>query len=171
MRGKKLVIGALIAVAVVFLIAYLASPVLAANRLVAAAKAGDEAALSEAVDFPAFRADLKEELNQKLVDEGAGDLGALGMLLAPAIVSGAVDAFVTPGAVATMVREAKAPTSTPEPASGRDDDDRVRQSWGYRSLDVFAVTLWREKKPGERIALLLHRRGLFGWKLAGVDLP
>ncbi|WP_339871242.1 DUF2939 domain-containing protein [uncultured Brevundimonas sp.] len=181
--NRKLLTGGLIALIAAFLVAYFASPVLAVRGLTEAARSGDEAALRERVDFPAFRASLKEELNGELVARMRADprsdnpvLSGLGMLLAPSLVSGMVDAFVTPGAIATMVRSARAPdpmhrpdqVETPERAA--EDKDTVRQSWAYRDLNTFAVTLTNSRHPDQHLALLMERRGLFDWKLAGIDL-
>lgn len=181
--NRKLLTGGLTALIVAFLVAYFASPVLAVRGLTEAARTGDEAALRERVDFPAFRASLKDELNAELMVRMRADprsdnpvLSGLGMLLAPSLVSGAVDAFVTPQAIATMVRSARAPDpidrSEPveTPATGEQDRDTVHQSWAYRDLDTFAVTLTNSNHPDQHLALLMERRGLFSWKLAGIDL-
>lgn len=178
--NRKLIIRLGWAAAAVFVVAYGASPLLAARSLVQAAKAGDENALERQVDFPAFRASLKDELNGRMMAEMRKDsrladsgLSGLGMLLAPALVGGAVDALVTPQAIAAMVREGEAPRSalkreTPKPEASA--SERVRQSWSYRDLDTFAVTLTRDDQPDERVSLLMKRRNLFGWKLAAIDL-
>ena len=162
-----------------FVLAYAASPLLAARSLVQAARNGDEQALERQVDFPAFRASLKDELSARMVsemrkDDRLGGLSGLGMLLAPTLVSGAVDAFVTPQAISAIVQEGKAPKpdlAKVEPEVGPKPESRkVRQSWGYRDLDTFAVTLTRDDQPDEQVSLLMKRRNLFGWKLAGIDL-
>lgn len=174
-----LVFGGAVAAAVV----YVAAPVLAARELVAAAEAGDAAGLERRVDFPAFRESLKDELNARLMremrdsDDRAGR--ALAMLFGPALVSGVVDAFVTPEAIAVMVREGEPPAPDLEggataPASAEPEaapDDRVRQSYGFRDLNTFTVTLTRQDRPETPVVLLMQRRGLIDWKLAGIDLP
>ena len=180
--NQKLIIrlggGAAVAV---FVLTYAASPLLAARSLVQAARTGDEKALERQVDFPAFRASLKDELSERMVAEmredsrlGDSGLSGLGMLLAPALVGGAVDAFVTPQAISAMVQEGEAPKpdlAKVEPETGtRSESKKVRQSWGYRDLDTFAVTLTRDDQPDERVSLLMKRRNLFSWKLAGIDL-
>jgi hypothetical protein len=178
--NRKLGIGAAAVVAVVLVGAWALSPVFAVRALTQAAKAGDEAALRRLVDFPAFRDSLKDELNASFVasmrdDPRASDggLSALGMLLAPALVSGAVDAFVTPQAIAAMVETAEGPQPARldgSEAEAKNGDKDIRQSWAYRDLNTFAVTLSDRDEPGDRLALLMERRGLFGWELAGVDL-
>ena len=177
--NQKLIIRLGGAAVAVFVLAYAASPLLAARSLVQAAKTGDERALERQVDFPAFRASLKDELSARMVaemrkDDRLGGLSGLGMLLAPTLVSGAVDAFVTPQAISAMVQEGQAPKpdlAKVEPDVGpKSESKKVRQSWGYRDLDTFAVTLKRDDQPDEQVSLLMKRRNLFGWKLAGIDL-
>ncbi|WP_286951322.1 MULTISPECIES: DUF2939 domain-containing protein [Brevundimonas] len=178
--NRKLIIRLGVAAAAVLVVAYAASPLLAARSLIQAAKAGDEKGLERQVDFPAFRASLKDELNARMMAEMRNDprmadsgLSGLGMLLAPAIVGGAVDAFVTPQAISMMVQEGRAPKpalSVETEPKAKSDHDRVRQSWGYRDLDTFAVTLTRDDQPDEAVSLLMKRRNLFGWKLAAIDL-
>jgi len=172
-----LVFGGAVAAAVVYVVA----PVLAARELVAGAEAGDAAGLERRVDFPAFRESLKDELNARLMremrdsDDRAGR--ALAMLFGPALVSGVVDAFVTPEAIAVMVREAEPPSpdlegslAAPSPDAGA-DSDQVRQSYGFRDLNTFTITLTREDRAEAPVVLLMQRRGLLDWKLAGIDLP
>lgn len=180
MKGLiKLVLGLGV---VAFLIAYFATPILTVNALVKAAKAGDEAALEQHVDFPAFRDSLKDQLTGRLLAEANENadirnsgLGGLGMLLAPMVVSGAVDTLVNAPTIATMVRTAREPKPTDigparEPEQSNEDRD-IRQSYAYRDLDTFVLGLTDADRPDETLKLLLRRHGLFGWKLSGVDLP
>lgn len=176
---RKIIIGAVIAGIVALTVALFASPFLTAQNIVRAARAGDAAALERQVDFPAFRASLKSELNARarleIRERAKGDRGlaALGMLLAPSLVEGAVDNFVTPQGVAAMVRSGETPK--PERPTPADDTpaapkDKLHQSWAYRGLNRFAVTLTRDDRPNDELVLILERRGPFSWKLAGVDL-
>lgn len=178
---RKTILGLVAALVVVFLIAYFGSALLAVRGLVSAARAGDSPALEQRVDFPAFRESLKDELNARLVAQMRKDLGdrnsalsSFGMLLAPSLVSGAVDALVTPNAIAAMVTTAEAPkpqdaVRPPEPASP-EKADTIRQSYGFRDLNTFVLTLTDADRPNQRLHLLMERRGLFDWKLAGIDL-
>ncbi len=177
--NQKLILRLGGAAVAAFVLAYAASPLLAARALVQAARSGDAAALERQVDFPAFRASLKDELSARMVaemrkDSRLGGLSGLGMMLAPTLVSGAVDAFVTPQAISAMVQEGQAPKpdlARVEPEVGpKPESKKVRQSWSYRDLNTFAVTLTRDDQPDEQVSLLMKRRNLFSWKLAGIDL-
>ena len=166
-----------------FLVAYFASPVFAVRSLINAARTGDEARLERLVDFPAVRDDLKAQLNAQLVRRLREDaemrddpLAGLGLVLAPSLISGVVDAFVTPEAIAAMVQTAEAPDIIGdedevalEPPEDREKDIRI--GYGYRGLNRFAGTLTDRDRPHERIDLIMERRGVFSWKLAQVRLP
>ena len=177
---KSLIVGVAVGAVALFVLVWAAAPVLAAQALIRAAKAGDEKKIERLVDFPSLRQSLKDELNAELAAQLRRDprmaesgLGGLGLILAPMLVSGAVDAVVTPEVVARMVTTAEAPDPTvrdePEPGDAVDEDD-IHQSWGYRDLNAFAVTLTDRDRPEQRLALILERRGLFTWKLAAVDI-
>lgn len=177
---KKFAVGLAVAAVAVFVIAWAAAPVFAAQALIRAAKAGDADRIEQLVDFPALRESLKDELTAELAAHMRRDprlaensLGGLGMMLAPMLLSGAIDATVTPEVVAQMVTTAEAPDPTerdrPEPGDAADGDD-IHQSWGYRDLNAFSVTLTDRDHPDQRLALILERRGLFAWKLAAVDI-
>ena len=177
---KSVIVGVAAGAVVLFVVVWAAAPVLAAQALIRAAKAGDEKTIEQLVDFPSLRQSLKDELNAELAAEMRRDprmsesgLGGLGLILAPMLVSGAVDAVVTPEVVARMVTTAEAPDPTvrdaPEPGDAADEDD-IHQAWGYRDLNAFAVTLTDRDHPDQRLALILERRGLFKWQLAAVDI-
>lgn len=172
-------IRSLVALVVVALVAaWAASPLLAVHRLSRAAEEGDAATLNRMVDYPAFRKSLKEEMSsamlQRLRVDGdlADDLSGLGMILAPAVMSGLVDVAITPEVVAAIVEtgEAPDPTRRRPRRDGADDKVELHKAYGYRDLNTFAVTLSRSDRPERRVALLMKRHGLFTWRLAGIDL-
>ena len=89
------------------------------------------------------------------------------------MVTDAVDNFVTPQGIAAMVRSGETPEpERPVPADDTPaaDKDKIRQSWAYRGLNTFAVTLTRDDRPDDALVLIMERRTPFTWKLAGVDL-
>lgn len=182
--NRKLLTGIAVAAVIAVVGVWAVAPVFAAQALVRAAKAGDADKLEQLVDFPALRASMKDELGRELARRIRNDprvadsgLGGLGYVLAPMVLSGAVDTLITPEVVAQMVTTAEAPDPTddetrerePDAADRRNDRD-IHQSWGYRNLDQFAVTLTDRDQPDQHLALIMERRGLFSWKLAAVDL-
>lgn len=175
--NRKLITGLVVAAGVVFLGWFAASPFLAARALGDAAEKGDAEALERLVDFPALRDSMKQEFNARFVDEMRGSSGddpfaGLGALLGPALISGAVDALVTPQAIALMVRTGEAPEArdAADPQA-RADEPEPKRTLGYRDLNTFAINFQDAGREDRAITLLMKRDGLFGWKLAAIDLP
>lgn len=164
--------------------AWALSPLYAMQALKSAAERGDETALERLVDFPAVRQGLKDDLNARMLAEIQSGhdgldpgMAGLGLLLGPALVSGAVDAVITPRGVATLVRTAEAPDpadaltsrgNTVEPANSAPD---LRRSWTYRGANRVEIRLSRADDAEQRVTLNMDRQGLFGWRLVRIDLP
>ena len=177
-RKRSVLIGVVVASVIVVLILFVVTPALAVQGIIAAAKAGDAASLERRVDFPALRDSLKEELNARMRAEVREELrgedrglAALGMILAPTLMDSAVDVFVTPDAVAAMVSSAEAPGPDQDRSSPSDSDPDIERSYGFRDPNTFVVTLTDPERPDQPLKLLLERRNLVQWKLAGIDLP
>lgn len=174
------VIAALMAVG-----AYAASPLLAVRGLQTAARDGDADKLQRLVDFPAVRESLKGQLNALIIESMRSDpelrdnpFAGFAAVLAPAIVNQAVDGYVTPDGLARML-QAKPPEPTmlstaeapPPPGEAGVRAGKAVIKHGYRGLDTYTVTSTGADKPGAQFNFVLHRQGLFGWKLARIELP
>ncbi|WP_122466026.1 DUF2939 domain-containing protein [Brevundimonas lutea] len=180
--AKKRVVFGLVGLAVVaFVGVYTVSPVFAARALVADARSGDVEGLERRVDFPAVREDLKAQLQDRLRrelgdDRLSGSLAGLGLLLAPALIDGAVDAVVTPDAIAAIVRTAEAPdpgaaVPAPEAANPSELEDETEVRYSYRDLNTFGARVFDPAEPDQSVDLIMTRQGLFAWRLTRVVLP
>jgi len=168
---KRWLVGVL-----VLAVAYAAaSPLLTVYYMKSAAEARDGEALSEYVDFPAVRQDLKDQLNVKLGREMAKEaddnaLAVLGGMLAGVMVNKMVDTFVTPTALIELMK-GEVPKAS---GGGRKESEATRKrpfgnaSFRYEAWDRFSVIVPNRK--GEETRFTLRRRGI-GWKLAGIKLP
>lgn len=193
-RSNRFLIGAGVAVALIVLAIYFASPILALKGLTDAAKAGDRDELAERVDFPAVRESLKIQLKAVMTRSFAEDpalrdnpFAALGQMLMVGVVDKAVDAYATPDAIASMVATSRppkeisgtpsqtAPSPTapaPETADPPRDKAKTETRYAYQGLDHFRVTYHERDKPAESdFGLLLERQGFFKWKLVKIELP
>jgi len=137
---------------------FIGSRLYALDDLREAAREGDVARLEGRVDFPAFRESLKSELDGKIESK----TGGLAAVVAKAGASLAVDALVTPEAVAQLVRTGKAGGVI---VANR-QDEREPVDWRIESggLDSFRLV------GAEGHGALVFRRDGLGWKLAGIDL-
>jgi hypothetical protein len=155
--------------------AYLASPLLALKSLEAAIKAGDAKKLETLVDFPEVREDLKTQVAAMMAPKAGEDprMAAFATMM----VTGLVETMVTPDGMLKLLSSgdlslkdddgakpaasAPAKPATPTKVTGM----------SYLDLSHFRAQLAPEKGEAQGMGLVLERRGLFGWKLARLDLP
>lgn len=186
MNARRLIAPAAAAV-LAFAGLYLGSPWLAAWDLMHAARARDVAALESHLDLPAVRASLKGQIDARLERSitrraAKGDpVAELGALFGATLVDKAVDATVTPEMIAEAVRTARAPDprksalAPPDDAEGdganEPKTERVKVGFAMTGLNRFDIRLSPADEPDTRLTLVMHRRGLFGWKVTDVELP
>ncbi|MBJ7574070.1 DUF2939 domain-containing protein [Luteimonas sp. MC1828] len=144
-----------------------------------AVKTEDAGALARQVDFPALRASLKLQLQDRIVREaGAGmqadPFGAFGLRIATGLAGGLVDAMVTPAGLGALMEGRKTwnRASGIAPPSRRDTtgqseplpDPRHR----FESPSRFTATV--AGADGNDVVFVLTRQGL-QWKLSDIRLP
>jgi hypothetical protein len=140
------------------------SPYLTLWQLKKAADAGDLAAISAKIDYPAVRADLKTQLHDRLGGGDGSALDKLGAAVAERFADPVVDAAVTPeGMRALFASAAVAEAARPGFAkSGKPGEMRMRRdSFGRFSLVP-------AKGPGPVVVFALQ--GL-SWRVTAVRLP
>ncbi|WP_052507792.1 DUF2939 domain-containing protein [Sphingomonas hengshuiensis] len=141
------------------------SPQVTLWQLKRAADAGDVAALSAHIDYPALRESVKGEVRGKL-DARGGGLEALAGALVERLGDPLVDAMVTPQGMRMVFASATTPradgTRQGPPLGMKAEAMRIRRE----SLSQFALV--DPARPGAE--LMFGYRGL-GWKLVGVRLP
>jgi hypothetical protein len=168
------------------LVWFYASPYLALRHLRQAVLDGNTAFLSEAIDFPAFRASIKDELlSQVSKDPSNGEVknnspASLGAVLAGGFIGVMIDQFVTPQTITSMAQGKKV-EGVPDglediierlamkPGVGMDDSE-IRVSTGYESFDRFSAR-FSPPKSKEAVTLVWVRSGLVNWRLSGIRLP
>lgn len=177
-----------------------ASPYVALDRLKRAADARDAATVNQYVDFPALRESLKQQVTALLarrldVQSNGNPLATLGAMIGVALIGPLVDSYATPDGVAALLNgipprgepgeRPPPPPSTPQtadaaptqppppqPPSAKDTPSPPQPpqtTAGYRGLNEFVVT-YQHGVGNTRYSAILHREGLFSWKLAAVDL-
>ncbi len=137
-------------------------------------------------------------LARRLDTGGHGNpLAALGAMIGVALMGPLVDAYATPDGVAALLNGMPprgepgerppvppAASDTPNPSAGAapqsgpstgvpapvpQPPQPPQTTAGYRSLNEFVVT-YQHGVGDTRYSAILHREGLFSWKLAAVDL-
>lgn len=182
-------------------LAWLAWPYYAAYDLVQAVQSGDVVALEHRVEWPSVREGLREDFKaafaKKMVaDASRGDkagsaLGAgLAALIGPKIIDTAVDAYVTPQGIATLIKSGRpqmqptinsvvskssdaqaVPVATEPRIERRFDLDRIRYAFFAQDLMTFRIDIapLANSDVKENTTLLLKWSG--NWRLTRIFLP
>lgn len=156
-----------------------AGPHLTLRAIENAVAEDDTRALSRQVDFPALRASLKLQLDDRLVrsagpEAQASPLGQLKLRLASGASAAAVDAMVTPVGLAAVMegRRVWRRVGGQQPQRLEPDQERsgplVNARWRYESPSRFTATVYDE--AGRPLVFVLTRKRL-RWRLSDIRLP
>lgn len=141
--------------------------------------AEDARALARHVDFPALRASLRPQVQDRIVraagaDAQSGRYSALGLAVATGVAGGIVDAMVTPMGLGAMMEGRKVWNrmgNVPPPSRGAPairEASTPEASLRFESLSRASAVL--VLADGSELTLVLTRRGM-RWRLAGIHLP
>ena len=152
------------------------APYHAWEQIRVAAREGDTEELARRVDFPAFRQSIKDEVRSE-VGQGlsggrnVGFLSGLGAVIAGAVASPAVDAFVTPEGIGALA-SGRRPGEHVERGDGRDEngeESAVEVVKRWEDPATFVVR-YRDRESGaQRMALVMRRDGM-RWRLSALRL-
>lgn len=152
---------------------YFASPSYAMVQLKEAAESGDETELEQRIDFSRLREDLKSDLKGQMAAEAAKSendgLAALGAAFAMAMIDPLIDGFVTPQAMAGMVREGK--LARPGESGEAKDEGAEEVDWKIERDGFSRFVARPESRDGEDAPALVFERDGLGWKLVEIDIP
>lgn len=173
---KWLVLALVVLVALVGYVA--AGPYLTVRAIRIAVKEQDAAALSRQVDFPALRASLKAQLDDRLLRRAGPDLqsnpfAAIGLSIANSLVGGGVDAMVTPAGLGALMEGHKIWKRVDDGISTRDPSvpaPEVLHDASYRYVSASRFTATASDEDGRPMVFVMTRHGL-RWKLSDIRLP
>ncbi|MDR7134484.1 hypothetical protein J2X06_001668 [Lysobacter niastensis] len=173
---------ALLVIALLAALGWLAAgPFMTVNAIREAIQAEDTAALSEHIDFPVLRQNLRAQVEDHLARRAGPDMqnnpwAAIALGLANSAIGGTVDALATPAGIGAVLQgrvllhrlsgsgidrnDSLAHTAPPDPLR----DARYR----FESPSRFTATV--HSGDGDPVVFVLHRRGL-RWKLDDIRLP
>ena len=146
--------AAAFALAVSAVVWQFAAPLWTLNQLRAAAAAGNVAAMTAHVDYPALRASLAAGLRGTA--SGASDPARGAAELDPL-----VDALASPAGLRTMLLGAERPLPGPEAPTGNAAGGLRIERTGFSTFRVI----------GAAAGALVFRRAGYAWKLVGIDPP
>ena len=172
---KKFILGMIVVIAVGYI---LATPYVTVYQMKIAAENQDGEALSEHIDFPALRQNLKDQLNAKLgvelVQEAMDDnpFTALGAALGGMLVGKMIDVYVNPAGIIELMKGESLDTESTDGSTEKQTPTEpfTNVSMSYESLSKFSVTIRQNTELAEEVKFNLRRKGM-GWKLTEILLP
>jgi len=162
-----------------------ATPWISINQFREAIQAKDMPGIERHVDFPSLRTSLKDQLKGKLSEEitrQSGDnplvnfgMGAFGYALAEPMINAAVDAYISPAGLKTLM------AGSPPEGMGADAGPQAPQlpdtsssdasvSMAYKTPNLFVVAA-SDSSNGQTVRFNFERRELVSWKLTSLTLP
>jgi Na+-translocating ferredoxin:NAD+ oxidoreductase RnfG subunit len=171
---KKLII-----VAVLFVIAlfgYIAAgPFITIHQIKAGVNKQDSELLSEYIDFPLLRSNLKEQVSAYFEKKAASEskhkpFESLVLGIASKFADAAVDDVVTPSGIANLMegKQPKQKQSGDEKSTGTKRQLFRNARHSLDSANMFSI--WVKDGKGDEIRFILTRDGL-SWKLTNIIIP
>jgi Protein of unknown function (DUF2939) len=151
------------------------TPYLTVRAMKSAVEAKDSSKLSDYIDFPAVKENLKVSLNAKFAtkftkEKDAKPYGAFGTLLAAKLITPMIDALVTPESLAMMMKGEKS-QSTKGIDQKKPSDSDADITMFYENFDRFVVSVKNKGANEETLGMVFNRDGMFSWKLSSLLLP
>jgi hypothetical protein len=180
MTNKKLTMALILAATICASIFF--SPYLTIHQLRNAVIDRDVTALSEHVDFPALKENIKLQLMEKMSEKlNAPEMknnpfAVIGQAFAYGIVNKIVDTIISPSGLITILNQAKVePIHTgPVVVPNNNMEKSSTQPAAKFSLqyqDWSTVTASPKANDGNTVDLIFKRSGLWSWKLTSIILP
>lgn len=171
--SKIITAGALASVA--FIASIAASPYIALHQMKVAVQERDADALSDYVDFPALRENVKGQLMAQMSSKmdspelKSNPFAAIGQAFGIAMVGTMVDKLVSPAGVVALMRgnDARAAGKTVDEydhtTEKAPDYELSYKGWGRITI--------HPRGEAQSGVMTMKRDGLWGWKMTAFDLP
>lgn len=174
---KKVIL--LIVAALLLGAAVWSTPYIAAYQIRQAAAAGDVGRISEKVNFPILKENLKMKfmasVNERMDELKDNPFAGMAQMMMMSLVNSMVDLYVSPAGLALMLdgRKPQADKNSKEmdgQASNKTYDDS-EISYSYMSLNKFKISVANKKSPSDTFSFILNRDGIISWQLVDIDVP
>ncbi|CAN5216072.1 hypothetical protein BH11PSE10_BH11PSE10_14580 [soil metagenome] len=145
------------------------TPYLALHQLRAAARAHDDQAFAALVDFAALRDSLKTGLRAKFIGDEPSPASVMGAEVAGALLGPMVDSLITPESLGRVL-QGQPPAQAALPGAPAPAPEKMETRMGYESPSRFVFSIKPDGSDDDPVELVLHRDGLWGWKLTALRL-
>ncbi|MBY0237885.1 MAG: DUF2939 domain-containing protein [Burkholderiaceae bacterium] len=137
----------------------------------------DADALSEHVDFPALRENVKGQVMAMMSARMSGPemkdnpFAAMGQALGAAMVGPMIDSMVSPAGVVALMRNSASRSSSAGETKAPNSGEQIKPNYtvSYKGWD--RVTVRPAGSEAGEGTLTLRRHGLWNWKLTAIEMP
>ena len=152
-----------------------AGPHLTISAIKTAIVEQDSEKLSENIDFPTLRQNMKDQFNAAMMKNVVTELegnpfAALAVGFATKMVDGFVDSFVTPSGLSTLMEGKKPSENGGRGSKVPPDRDSLFKNARYSYDSTSKFSAWVPNDEGEEARFVFRRDGLT-WKLANIVIP
>jgi hypothetical protein len=165
----------IISIAITLFIGYVAAtPYITVSNIKTTIIEKDSDKLSENVDFPVFRQNLKKQFNTAMMKNVSAELqnnpfAAIAAGFATNMVDRVVDSFVHPESLAMLMEGKKPSLSESKRNNQANRDDLFKNArYSYKSFSRFSIYVPTD--TGDEIRFILQRDGL-SWKMVDMIVP
>jgi Protein of unknown function (DUF2939) len=148
------------------------APYLTVNSIKNAAENRNADALSQSINFPDLRTNIKATIKAQALKKIAEDSNAQSPKITSQLVEKAVnpvvDKLVTPEGIERIMFD-KIPEAKIDLAQLDKDLAKSNITMGYESFDRFVVHITDKVNRAKNVSLILKRNGL-AWKLSAIDI-
>ncbi|ABC78003.1 DUF2939 domain-containing protein [Syntrophus aciditrophicus] len=153
-----------------------AGPFLTAYSIRTALVEQDSEKLSDNIDFPALRQNVKDQFRAIMMKKASTELqdnpfAAIATGFAAKMADGVVDTVITPSGLASLMEKKTSKSgheSESDSTSSKKEDLFKNARYSYDSFSKFSV--WVPNDKGEELRFVLKREG-FSWKLVNIVIP
>ena len=168
----------IIAVCFVVVVAW-STPYISAYQIKQAVATGDSKSISEKVNFPALKENLKikftASLNERMEELKDNPFAGMAQMMMMSLVNSMVDLYVSPSGL-SLLFDGKKPnldkkSKESEGQKNNKSEDDLAVNYSYVSLNKFEITVSNKKSPSDKFSFFLNRDGIFNWQLVDISFP
>ena len=167
--------GLIIVAILIFVVGYVAAPVVALAGLLNSLKKADSEALGKYVDFPAVRSSMKEQVSALMMSDPEMVKNPFALALGPTIINNMIDNMITPSGLTALITQGKANPSQNSFDMSKIDLQNIDMKKVAKALDVRSLFEFR-LAPTDNVdqnnpQFVFKNAGVFDWKLVDVRVP
>lgn len=164
----------LLLITIALLASFYMSPHIAANNMRMALEAKDADKVSEYVNYPLLKENLKASFGEFLGEQSSesnSEFESIATAFTGLLVDSMIDELVTPENLSLLLKGDEKLNNGSAGNLASSAEDQTVTSMSYEDFNTFVISLSQKDRPEENVQLVFGREGIAGWKLKALRLP